>query len=138
VLLTTGSRNLGPYAAQAAATGRPLIVRVLDHPDSLAACHRAGIPREHILAGRGPYSVERNQQDIRRFAIGVLVTKDSGLLGGTLEKLEAARREHCRIVALRRPALDEATCFADSDALLDALHHGDLGVTLLDRKKRTN
>jgi len=27
--------------------------------------------------------VEQNQRDIRRFAIGVLVTKDSGLLGGT-------------------------------------------------------
>jgi precorrin-6A/cobalt-precorrin-6A reductase len=121
VLLTTGSKNLTPYAARAETSRLPLVVRVLDHADSLAACRRAGIPVGRILAGRGPFTVEQNQQDIRRFGIGVLVTKDSGDSGGTREKLAAARREQCRVVALRRPALDARDAFADVDALIAAL-----------------
>ena len=124
VLLTTGSKHLAPYVAAARSTGLPLVVRVLDHAASLAACRLAEIADEHILAGRGPFTVEENRDHIRRFAIGVLVTKDSGPEGGTLEKLEAAQREKCRVVALRRPALDHAESFAQIEALVSAMADG--------------
>lgn len=111
VLLTTGSRNLAPYAVQALRTGVTLIVRVLQHPDSLDACRKAGIPEDNIVTGRGPFSTGDNQALIQRFHIGCLVTKDSGIAGGVLEKIEAARLENCRIVVVGRPELpDDATC----------------------------
>ena len=103
VLLTTGSRNLEPYVRESLKAQVPLWARVLDHPDSKAACLQAGIPEDHILTGRGPFSVEENKRTIRKYAIGVLVTKDSGLPGGVLNKLEAARQEHCRVVVIERP-----------------------------------
>jgi len=121
VLLTTGSNNLAPYAAQAAAAGLPLVVRVLDHPDSLAACRRAGLADDQILAGRGPFTVEQNHRDLCRFGIGVLVTKDSGHAGGTREKLAAARLASCRVVVLRRLVADDANAFSDIDGLTAAL-----------------
>lgn len=107
VLLTTGSKNLAPYVKQMQLTGITLIVRVLPYPESLEACQRVGIPLQWIIAGRGPFPMEENRALIRRFLIGVIVTKDSGSAGGTTAKLEAARLEGCRIVVVRRP--EEAT-----------------------------
>jgi precorrin-6A/cobalt-precorrin-6A reductase len=121
VLLTTGTRNLAPYVAEARRTGLPLIVRALKHPQSLEACRRAGIPAEHVLACRGPFSVAENRRHIRAFGIGVLVSKDSGAAGGTAEKIEAARAEGCEVIVVARPALGNETVFADVDALLAAL-----------------
>jgi precorrin-6A/cobalt-precorrin-6A reductase len=103
VLLTTGSRNLAPYTEAARRTGVPLAVRVLDAPESLAACRAAAIPKERIIAGRGPFSVEENLAAIRRFGIGVIVTKESGLAGGFDAKLTAATQANCRVIVLRRP-----------------------------------
>jgi precorrin-6A/cobalt-precorrin-6A reductase len=122
VLLTTGSRNLAPYAEAALRTGVPFAVRVLDAPESLAACRTAGIPDERIIAGRGPFSVEENLDAIRRFGIGVIVTKESGLAGGFDAKLAAARRADCQLIVLSRPeAPDTGLTFGDPAALIAAL-----------------
>ena len=122
VLLTTGSRNLAPYAGEARRTGVPLAVRVLDAPESLAACRAAGIPEERIIAGRGPFSLEENRAAIRRFGIGVIVTKESGLAGGLDAKLAAAIRENCAVVVIRRPALPAGVlAFDRPTALIAAL-----------------
>ena len=119
VLLTTGSRNLTPYAGEAKRTNIPLIVRVLPEKSSLKACQAAGIPEDHIIAARGPFSLEENRDAIRRFAVGVLVTKDSGQAGGVREKMEAARREGCTVVVVQRPVAPSAPSFSDSSLLLE-------------------
>lgn len=105
VLLTTGSRNLAPYVAEAHRTGVPLAARVLDAPESLAACREAGIPPERVIAARGPFGLAENLSAIDRFGIGVLVTKESGLAGGLSAKLAAAAAAGCLVVLVRRPAL---------------------------------
>lgn len=121
VLLTTGSRNLRPYAAAARETRRPLIVRVLDAPESLLACRTAGIPPEHTITGRGPFAVEENIRLIRKFDIGVLVTKDSGEAGGVAAKQEAARREGCTLVIVTRPEMPDRNTFETMNELLSEL-----------------
>lgn len=121
VLLTTGAKNLRPYAEAARRTGLPLVVRVLERPESCAACLQAGIPPQCIIAGRGPFSLEENRRHIRQFAVGVLVTKDGGPSGGTPEKLRAARAEHCRVVVVRRPEIGPEMAFTEVGDLLRAL-----------------
>jgi len=121
VLLTTGVRNLAPYARQSRRSGVRLVVRVLDRPESIEACRAAGIAEHDILAGRGPYSVEENRRHLRQFQIGVLVTKDSGQPGGTMEKIEAARLEGCRIIVVARPDEAVAPEFTRVDELLEAV-----------------
>jgi precorrin-6x reductase len=122
VLLTTGSRNLLPYAEQALLTGVPLAVRVLDTPESLAACRSAGIAADRIIAGRGPFSLAENLAAIGRFGIGVLVTKESGSAGGFQEKLAAAEAAGCRVIVIRRPAIAAAgPVFTSPAGLIAAL-----------------
>ena len=121
VLLTTGSQNLAPYVRKAAETDTRLIVRVLPERDSLDACRAAGVAGENIIARRGPFSIEENRATIREFAIGVLVAKDSGQAGGTPEKIEAARREACRIVVVQRPDLQRDHTFTRPEDLVRSL-----------------
>jgi precorrin-6A/cobalt-precorrin-6A reductase len=103
ILLTTGSRNLLPYAKAAVAAGLPLVARVLPHPESEQACRAAGLGPDQVIAARGPFSVEDTVQLIHRHRIGVLITKDSGAAGGLPEKLEAARQTGCRVVLICQP-----------------------------------
>ena len=122
VLLTTGSRNLAPYAQAARRTGVPYAARVLDTRESLDACRAAGIRDERIIAGRGPFSIEENLAVIRRFGIGVIVTKESGRVGGVEAKLAAARQTHCEVIVIRRPeAPTFGPVFDDPAALVAAL-----------------
>lgn len=122
VFLTTGARNLARYAEAAQRTGVPLAVRILDAPESLAACRAAGIPEDRIIAGRGPFSLQENLAAIRRFDIGVIVTKESGRAGGLDAKLAAAEQANCRIIVLRRPDTPTADpVFDHPTALIAAL-----------------
>ena len=123
VLLTTGSRNITPYASEAGRTGVLLAVRVLPHPESVEACRKAGVPDEHIIRGRGPFSVEDNLTVIRTFGIRTLVTKDSGVEGGFPAKIEAAQLERCRVIVLRRPEEVSEQAFSHLPALIDAVSH---------------
>jgi precorrin-6A/cobalt-precorrin-6A reductase len=121
VLLTTGSRNLVPYAAASRRAGIELVVRVLPHADSLDACRAAGVTGPNIITGRGPFSVEENLETMRRFNIGVMVTKDSGTAGGVPAKLEAARIHACRVVVVQRPEDSHRMAFSDVSRLVAAV-----------------
>jgi precorrin-6A/cobalt-precorrin-6A reductase len=120
VLLTIGSKNLEPYVRESRRTGLPIIARVLDHPDSRAICQKLGLPSEAVVFGKGPFSVEENRSTLRAFGVGVLVTKDSGAAGGVPAKLEAAKREGCRVVVVRRPE-PPRLYFDNLKTLMDAL-----------------
>lgn len=102
VLLTTGVRNLAPYVAEARKRGIAMRARVLNHPDSVSACHEAGLSDSEILCADGPFTVEENIKHLESF--GVLVTKDSGEAGGVDTKLEAARQCGCEVVVVERPS----------------------------------
>ena len=121
VLLTTGSRNLEPYVREARRRGVRLIARILPHPESLAAGARAGLTAADLIAARGPFSLEDNLEIIRKFEIGVLVTKDGGAEGGMPAKLEAARQAGCAVIVVRRPAGETTATYSTLPELLAAL-----------------
>ena len=127
VLLTTGVKNLAPYATQSQTTGIPLIVRVLPEPQSMQACSAMGIPEGRIIAARGPFTAAQNLEVIRRYSIGVIVTKDSGSTGGTAEKIEAARLEGCAIVVIRRPQFQAENTFCAIEDLVAAVGESKIG-----------
>lgn len=126
VLLTVGSRNVAAYAEEARRRQATLIARVLPRADSLMACRNAGIPRKHIVTGRGPFSVQDNRTLIRRFSTEVVVTKDSGKAGGFPAKWDAAQEEGCLLVVVGRSAQRKGRVFGDTDALVQAVLAGGL------------
>jgi precorrin-6A/cobalt-precorrin-6A reductase len=118
ILLTVGSNNLSPYVREAKKAGVPVVARVLDRHESVDAALGAGVLPGNIIQGRGPFSVEENIALIRKFNIRIIVTKDSGEAGGVPAKLEAAKREGCRVVVVRRPEEAGGTSYANTPDLL--------------------
>lgn len=121
ILLTVGSKNLAPYVAAARKAGVAVAARVLSSPASIAAAVEAGLEEDHIIAGRGPFSVDENLAALRRYDAGVLVTKDGGPEGGVPEKLEAARRAGCVVVVVTRPPEPASNVYNDIAELVRAL-----------------
>jgi precorrin-6A/cobalt-precorrin-6A reductase len=94
VFLTTGRQGLGAFAGL---RGRCL-VRSVDPP-------APPLPgRTTVVLARGPFTVEEELDLMRRHAVEVVVTKDSG--GSmTAAKLTAARELGLPVVLIRRPPL---------------------------------
>ena len=119
VLAATGSKEIAAYAA-IPDFARRVWARVLPVESSVAACRAAGLPEDHILAGRGPFSLEDNLETMARYAIRSMVTKDGGAAGGFPEKLEAARRLGVQVLLIRRPA-ETGLTMAELRTRLEAL-----------------
>lgn len=101
VLLTTGSKELAPFAVPGLV--ERCYPRVLPTLDSLERCLSLGFPPAHIICMQGPFSQALNVALIRQFHIQTLVTKDSGGYGGFREKAEAAREAGCALLVVERP-----------------------------------
>jgi precorrin-6A/cobalt-precorrin-6A reductase len=121
ILLTIGSRHVKDYVQPAIEAGLVIVARVLPHHESLSACRAAGLPDNHIITGRGPFSLEENRELIRRFSCGVLVTKDSGEAGGFQAKLQAARLESCRFIIVERAPARSPNSFTQIEPLIQAI-----------------
>ncbi len=121
VLLTIGSRNLSPYISVSRLSGNWPIVRVLDCPESSDTCKSLWIPEERVILGRGPFTTSDNVALIKRFNIGVIVTKDGGIAGGVPEKMEAARETGCLVIVIKRPTGATEAAYNDIPSLVEAI-----------------
>lgn len=111
ILLTTGSKELGKYAALPRFAERAY-ARVLPMEASLAACRDAGLGPDRIWAVQGPFSRELNAAMLRSVHAKYLVTKDAGGTGGFREKAAAARDAGAVLVVVGRPPQREGLDFA--------------------------
>lgn len=105
VFLTTGSHHLSAFTAAPALAEAVLIARVLPTSEVLAACEALGLAPAQIVAMQGPFSEALNRELFRRYAAEVIVTKNSGQVGGTDTKLEAAAELGLPVVIIDRPNL---------------------------------
>ena len=103
ILLTTGSKELGIYAADENLRNR-LYARVLPSHESISLCEDAGLSGKHIIAMQGPFSMETDLALIRQFDIKILVTKSSGSAGGAPDKVKAAAKAGIPIYMIGRPS----------------------------------
>ncbi|MCR4738800.1 MAG: precorrin-6A reductase [Lachnospiraceae bacterium] len=104
ILLTTGTRELGEYFENTSKeTGGRTFVRVLPCMESIRICEKEGVDPGHVIALQGPFSRELNEAIIKQYDIKHLITKDSGIAGGCLEKIEAARNTGTDVHMIKRP-----------------------------------
>jgi precorrin-6A/cobalt-precorrin-6A reductase len=129
ILLTTGSRNLNSYVQEAGRKGVEVFARVLEHEESIRACNEAGLKKRQRILGRGPFSYEDNLALIRRFRIGVVVSKESGDAGGVMEKWRAAQEENCKFIVVKRPLEMMTSTFNCMNALLSDLSRHEQGCS---------
>ena len=99
-LLTTGSKELTPFS-QVEGFSERFFVRVLPTVAAVGKCAEAGFSPSHVM--QGPFTRELNEAMLRQVGASWLVTKDSGTVGGTGEKIAAARDVGAGCIVVARP-----------------------------------
>ncbi|MBD5550428.1 MAG: precorrin-6A reductase [Lachnospiraceae bacterium] len=120
ILLTTGSKELHKYCVSEGIKNR-LYVRVLPSMESLSLCIEQGIHGKQVIAMQGPFTTELNEAIIRQYEITCLVTKESGLLGGYQEKINAAKSTGAKVFVIGCPEEDEGYSFSEMCQKLEAM-----------------
>ena len=92
--------------ATAKQIGVKVVARVLPEPSVLASCTQLGLTPGEIIALQGPCSTELNQALYQQYKAEVVITKDSGSVGGIQEKVDAALHLGIPIVICQRPRLN--------------------------------
>ncbi len=106
VMTTIGVRNLRPFVQKAQDVGGELMVRLLPRREAISAALDLGLFPAQLLALPGACGVELNRSILREYNCRVVVCKDSGKVGGTPEKLEAAVSLGLPAVMVERPKVD--------------------------------
>lgn len=112
ILLTTGSKELSKYCVSEQIKQR-LYVRILPSVESLSLCMEQGVRGKQILAMQGPFTAEMNEAILQQYHISYLVTKESGVSGGYLEKLAAAKRAGAHVFVIHCPEEEEGSSFEE-------------------------
>ncbi|SJZ42289.1 cobalt-precorrin-6A reductase [Garciella nitratireducens] len=119
IMLTIGSKNLEPFVKQI--ERKRFYVRVLPTPEVIAKCNKLGIDIGHIIGMQGPFSKELNQALYKQYHIQYMITKESGEIGGTLEKVQAALELGIQILMIERPSIEYEKIFYNIEKLIDAI-----------------
>lgn len=107
ILLTTGSNALPEWVSLPALQDKRLYIRVLPTSKVLARCESLGFKPNQIIAAQGPFSQEWDEAMFKQLKIEVVVTKESGKVGGTLEKVQACQSLNIPLVILERPITED-------------------------------
>ena len=81
--------------------------RVLKVPKSMEKCEKLGIEDNHIIAMKGAASLKENIDLIEKYDASVMITKESGEIGGVIEKIEAANQKDISLIMIKRPVIEE-------------------------------
>lgn len=103
ILVTTGSNALKSFCSVNDYKYR-CAVRVLPTSDIIEECIRLGFSRERIIAEKGPFTEEQNIEQLKKFDIKYMVTKESGAVGGFDNKVRAAAKCGVKLLIVKRPS----------------------------------
>ncbi|KAA8671544.1 cobalt-precorrin-6A reductase [Clostridium sp. HV4-5-A1G] len=117
ILNTTGSRNLDKILALN--LKNRIIYRVLPTVKVLSEFHDRNIALDDIIALKGPVSYELNCAFIREYKAQAMLLKDSGMEGGTFDKIRACL--DCGIYAfiIERKKMDYNRVFHNVNDLVE-------------------
>lgn len=82
-------------------------LRMLPSPEGMKHCLDLGYPMKNLCGMQGPFSEEFNIAQFREIEAKILVTKESGNIGGFMEKVEAAKKCNMELVVLSRAIKEE-------------------------------
>lgn len=104
IFIGTGSKNLDKYVQLL--PNKKLITRVLPTSEVIKSCEDLGLNGDNIIAMKGPFSKTINIEMYKQYKIDLVITKESGVAGGFLEKVDAAEFLDIPVVIIRREIMD--------------------------------
>ena len=121
IFLTTGSRNLKIFVESPALKDCNLIVRVLPTAEVLTQCESLGLTPKQIFAMQGTFSTELNAEIFKHAGAQVIVTKNSGKIGGADTKIAAAKILNLPVIIINRPKIFYPNLAKTFDEILSML-----------------
>ena len=118
IFLTVGSKNLEKFRVLWE-IGKKVTVRVLPSSSAIKKCEDLGLKPKDIIAVEGPFTKELNYQMFKERNAEVVVTKESGIVGGVLEKFEAAKMLGIPVILIKRPDINYPIVVTDVDSLIN-------------------
>lgn len=103
IFVSTGSKEIKEFT-KIPNFNEKIFVRVLPSLESISKCIESGISMSRIIAMQGPFSENLNEAMFKETNSKILVTKLSGKIGGTDEKISAAKKCNMQILAISRPS----------------------------------
>ncbi|MDP4182342.1 MAG: precorrin-6A reductase [Bacillota bacterium] len=119
ILLTIGSNNIHYFTEAIPDFKNRVFARILPTSKMLLKCEEAGLGPGNIIAMKGPFSKQMNIETLKYCKASVIVTKESGETGGTVEKLQAAAQLGIQVILIDRPDLDYTLKFNDIKEVID-------------------
>lgn len=80
--------------------------RILKVPSSIEKCEELRVDESHIIPMKGAATTEENIELIEKYDACVMITKESGEIGGVIDKIEAANKKDISVVMIQRPKID--------------------------------
>lgn len=108
IFLSTGSKNLKQWMDYVGLKECEVFVRVLPTVQVLKQCEEVGLKPYQIIAAQGPFTRKFNEALWEQLKIDVVVTKESGQIGGTEEKVQACLDLKIPVIILERPEIEES------------------------------
>lgn len=100
VFFTTGSKNIVDF--EKIKGDNRFIYRILPALDSIKICKDLEISMKDIVAVLGPFSFESNMLMFKEYKADYVVMKDSGIKGGTIEKIRACEETNITPIIISR------------------------------------
>lgn len=117
ILNTTGSRNVEKFVNFN--IKNRIIHRVLPTTESVEKCISSGVKVEDIIAIKGPISKELDKAFIKEYNVKIVVMKDSGIQGGTKEKIEAVIESGIKAFIIERNNNQYDNCFHSEEQVVE-------------------
>ena len=105
ILTTTGSKELSKMLSLPNYKER-VYARILSNPEMVKDSFELGFQGKHLICMQGPFSEEMNTAMIHQFDIRYVLTKNSGKVGGFIEKVNSAKETGTILVVIGRPTAE--------------------------------
>lgn len=105
ILTTTGSKELSKMLSLPNYKER-VYARILSNPEMVKDSFELGFQGKHLICMQGPFSEEMNTAMIHQFDISYVLTKNSGKVGGFIEKVNSAKETGTILVVIGRPTVE--------------------------------
>lgn len=130
ILNTTGSTNVDKFINMKLKSR--IVHRVLPSIKVMERCFSLGIATEDIIAIKGPISFELNCSFIKEYNAKAIILKDSGIQGGTDEKIRAAIFMGIIALVIERKNTEVPNTFNNEEAVVEFI----LGLIINKENKR--